>query len=309
MLDPETFLTELYVEVDEWCKAQPPPTSHPGHAASLSRSEVITLAIFAQWGRFESEASFYRYARQKLGRAFPTLPSRPQLNRLVRCHRDAIARFALWLGERLGSRGALYEVLDSTGVRTRNLGRRGRGWLAGLTDKGWCTRLGWYHGFHLLLAVGPTGVITGFGFGPASSNDRHLAETFFAARAAPDPGLASVGRPASGPYAADTGFAGRDCEARWAAAYGAQTLCPPQRGSKRYWPKPWRGWHATIRQVIEAVNDHLLGTFRLDQERPHDLTGFQARVAAKVALHNVCIWLNRKLGRPDLAFAEVLDWD
>jgi hypothetical protein len=29
MLDPETFLTELYVEVDEWCKAQPPPPATP----------------------------------------------------------------------------------------------------------------------------------------------------------------------------------------------------------------------------------------------------------------------------------------
>lgn len=309
MLDPETFLTELYVDADDWCKAQAPPAAHPGRPAGLSDSEVITLAVFAQWGRFESEASFYRYARKKLRGAFPALPSRPQLNRLVRRQRDAIARFALWLAERLGSRVAPYEVLDSTGVRTRTLGRRGRGWLAGLTDKGWCTRLGWYHGVHLLLAVGPSGVITGFGFGAASSNDRHLAETLFAARAAPDPRLAGVGRPASGPYVADTGFAGQACETRWAATYGVRTLCPPQRGSSRYWPKPWRAWHATIRQVIEAVNDHLLGTFRLDQERPHDLTGLQARLAAKAALHNACIRLNRTLGRPDLAFAELLDWD
>jgi hypothetical protein len=36
--------------------------------------------------------------------------------------------------------------------------------------------------------------------------------------------------------------------------------------------------------------------------------GFQARLAAKVGLHNFCIWLNAQLERPPLAFAELLDW-
>ena len=31
-------------------------------------------------------------------------------------------------------------------------------------------------------------------------------------------------------------------------------------------------------------------------------------VAAKAGLHNACGWLNRKLGRPDLAFADLIDW-
>ena len=47
-------------------------------------------------------------------------------------------------------------------------------------------------------------------------------------------------------------------------------------------------------------------TFRLDRERPHDLSGFQARLAAKIALHNFCIWLNAQpagRGCPDL-----VDW-
>lgn len=34
----------------------------------------------------------------------------------------------------------------------------------------------------------------------------------------------------------------------------------------------------------------------------------RARLAASVALHNVCIWLNVQRGRPKLAFADLLDW-
>ena len=69
-----------------------------------------------------------------------------------------------------------------------------------------------------------------------------------------------------------------------------------------------RRWLASLRQMIETVNDKLLNTFRLARERPHDLTGFQARLAAKVALHNFCIWFNLQLDRAPLAFAELLEW-
>jgi hypothetical protein len=44
-------------------------------------------------------------------------------------------------------------------------------------------------------------------------------------------------------------------------------------------------WFAAIRQIIETVNDKLHNTFRLSAERPFDLTGFQSRLAAKVALY------------------------
>jgi hypothetical protein len=38
------------------------------------------------------------------------------------------------------------------------------------------------------------------------------------------------------------------------------------------------------------------------------MMGFQARLAAKVALHNFCICLNLQLDRSPLAFAELIDW-
>jgi hypothetical protein len=44
---------------------------------------------------------------------------------------------------------------------------------------GWSNSLGWYEGFCLLISVNPEGVITGFGFAPASTKDQPLAETFF----------------------------------------------------------------------------------------------------------------------------------
>ena len=79
MVDVDTFLTTLYVMVDDFCHSHLPtaPTpKKPGPQASLCASEVITLAIFARWGRFSSERDFYRYAKTSLCNAFPTLPDR-----------------------------------------------------------------------------------------------------------------------------------------------------------------------------------------------------------------------------------------
>lgn len=309
MLDVDTFLTIVYVTVDEFDQTQLPlEAPQPGPAPSLCRSEVVTLALFSQWAPFPSERAFYRYASRHLRPAFPRLPARSQFNRLLRHHQPAITAFALHLAEQLGASQAPYEILDSTALPIRNAKRRGRSWLVGSADIGYSPRIGWFYGFRLLAAVTPTGVITGFGFGPASADDLPLAETLFALRAQPDPHLPSAGRPASGQYVADTGFSGLRWEARWLRDFGVQVVCSPQRTSHRRWPKRVRRWVAGRRQVIETVIDRLLEPWGLRQERPHELSGLQARLAAKVALHNVCCWLNQQLGRPLLAVADLLDW-
>jgi hypothetical protein len=307
MLDVDTFLTTLYVMVDDFCHSQP-PKRRPGPQTSLSESEVLTLAIFARWSRFASERDFYRYAQSHLRDAFPTLPDRSQFNRLVRDHLDLIEEVALHLAEVMGARKCSYQALDSSAMPVRDAKRRGTGWLTGYADIGWSNRLGWYEGFRLLVAVDPVGVITGFGFGPASATDQQVAETLFAVRHQPNRRLRSAGCASSGPYVADKGFEGTKNHKRWLECYGAQVIHPPKRNSRRPWSKRLRRWVASIRQIIESVYDKLFNTFGLWQERPHDLAGLRARLAARMALHNFCIWLNEQLGRPRLAFADLLGW-
>jgi hypothetical protein len=94
MVDVDTFLTTLYVIVDDFCQSRA-PRKRPGPEAALSDSEVIALAIFARWGRFSSERDFFRYAQSRLREAFPTLPDRSQFNRLVRSCVGLIEEVAL----------------------------------------------------------------------------------------------------------------------------------------------------------------------------------------------------------------------
>lgn len=308
-MDVDTFLTELYVMVDDYCKAKVAPRKAPGPAPSLSQSEVVTLAIFAQWNLFQSERDFYRYADRHLRPFFPKMPDRSQLNRLVRAATATLIGFGLYLARQMESADDIFEVLDTMGLRTRHYKRRGSGWLAGLANFGYCNRLGYYEGFNVITSSKPTGVISGFGMAPASTKEQPFAETFLAARTCQHPRLPGVGQPLTGWYVADNGFCGRERHLHWAVDYDAIVITPPQRHKARHpWPKRLRRWHAGIRQIAETVHEKLINAFRLDRDRAHDLQGFRARLAATVSLHNFCIWLNLTLGRNRLEFADLLDW-
>src|SRR5215210_8441966 len=112
-MDPDTFLTTLYVLVDECCRALP-SVRRRGPAPALTRSEAVTLALFSQWGRFGSERDFYRYADQRLRGAFPRLPHRTQMNRQIRREQETIVAVGHAVADRLGARQVEYEVLDAT---------------------------------------------------------------------------------------------------------------------------------------------------------------------------------------------------
>src|ERR671910_1226105 len=289
MVEVDTFLTILYVMVDDFCQTQP-SKKRPGPEASLCQSEVITLAIFARWSRFNSERDFYRYADGHLRGAFPTLPSRPQLNRLVRLYTQSIEQIAVKLGKMLEDRDHAYQALDSSAMPVRDAKRRGHGWLAGEADIGWSNSIGWYEGFSVLAAIEPSGVITGFCFGSASTADQPLAETFFALRANPNPRLKGAGSAFSGTYVADKGFEAEDNHRRWLQCYGAEVIHPPRRrNSKKPWPKRLRRWIAGIRQIVETLYDKLFNAFGLWQEPPHEIGGLRSRLAARGGLHNFFI--------------------
>jgi hypothetical protein len=84
-VDLDSFLVSLYLQIDDCWKANhPSATRRPGRPALLSESEVLTLAILAQWPRLRSERGFWRFAWAHLRSYFPTLCSQSQFNRRIR---------------------------------------------------------------------------------------------------------------------------------------------------------------------------------------------------------------------------------
>jgi hypothetical protein len=308
MFTPDAFLTELYVLIDDWDKAQPPEPTHPGPRAQLARSEVLTLALFGQWHTFRSERQFWRYATNHLRPLFPCLPSREQFGQAVHRCQDVLNRLAVHLGQCAVPVPCHFEVLDATGIETRDARRRGRGWMPADAAKGKCTRVGWYVGMRILLCVTPDGAISGFGVGSGNTNERLLADTFFAARARRWPALSSVGAACAPAYLADGGFTGEHWEQRWRTVFAAEVLCPPQTNHRRAWSAAVRRWFAGKRQIVETTTEKLLTTFRMETDRWHSLCGLLAWTAAKIAAFNACVLINKQHHRPPMAFASLINW-
>lgn len=305
MLDYDTFLTTLYVTIDDFCRTHlPQEQNKPGRTPSLSRSEVLTLALLGRWARFRSERDFWRFATSELRHLFLHLPHLSQFNRLEREHQEAMLAFSHFLVREMDAQNCLFEVLDRCGVATRWCNRRGVGWLPEETDKGRCARLGYFHGFELLTASNPEGVITGFAVGAGTAKDQPLAQALFYARKWQLPQTPCVGLPArSGDYVTDVGFNGKERHQTWLRCFDVRVI-----HSEKGYTRQWKKWLAGLRQIIESVHNALINTFGLETERPHEMRGFFARLSARVALHNFCIWLNRRLGRPSLQFADLLAW-
>lgn len=313
LLTNQDFLLTLYCMVDDFCRSRPDLVARcsgrRGPQLKLSPAEIVTLSIFGQWNRFDGERGFWRFAKMRLGDLFPNLCDRSQFNRSSRRFNPVTAGFFQHVAELLGSRECPYEVIDRFGVVTRRSGRRGIGWLPEYTDKGLCSRLGFFHGVQVLSVVTPAGAITGFGVAAGSTKDQPMAGELFRFREHSNPSMPWIGcRAASQVYLGDKGFSGPGRHREWYLETGAVLTCAPQKGHAEPWPALKERAIATMRQIVETVHEKLLHRFRLQDERPHDITGLFTRLCAKSALHNACIWINRQIGRPDLAFAELLGW-
>ena len=295
-MDLDSFLVSLYVSVDDWWQANHPPNPRrPGRPALLSESEVLTLAILAQWPRFRSERDFWRFAWAHLGGYFPNLCSQSQFNRRVRALESEMRALQEAFAEDLSEPSAVYRVLDTTLVpaivRVRACRR---GLFAGQASFGRsASKTEWVYGFKVALVVSPEGVVTAFGLAPASSDERPIGEALIASD-----------RHES--YLADKGFAGVEWEWRWLEDYGALVAATPKNNERRAWSKEDRRWAAGKRQIIEGVIGQLKDFFGLERHRAKTLGGLLARLAAKVAAYTCGQRINDSLGRPRRHLADLL---
>jgi hypothetical protein len=329
-LDLDTFLVALYTIVDDLYQARVAPQllRGPGKRPMLSDSEVLTLALCAQWWR-RSARAVVRYAMTYWRAYFPRLLSQSAYNRRNRRLAGVLVHLGPLVAQALGAAASAYQVVDTV---PGPLLRRCRGQHHRLCgDEAAIGRGGsdhdWYYGCKLLLAVTREGVITGFLLAPARTEDRWLGEAFWCwracPRAAPCPPLAlppshrrgggyvgptgprwprqGVGTPSAGPYVVDRGFRGAWWQAHWQQDYGACVLTPDDAMGREARVRRWQ--QASWRQVVETVNAQLTEVFGLPFPGARSAWGLLTRVAAKVVALNLGIWLNRLFGRPDLALA------
>jgi hypothetical protein len=295
-MDLDSFLVSLYVLVDDWWKADHlSAPQRPGRPLSLSESEVLTLAILAQWPRFRSERDFWRFARAHLRSYFPNLLSQGQLNRRVRALEPEMRALQSHLARALADPSAVYHIVDTTlipaMVRVRACRR---GLFAGQATFGRCrSKTEWVYGFKVALSVSPEGVICAFGLAEAASDERPIGDFL-------------ISRDRHNSYLADKGFSSLAWERHWSRSYEALVAATPKDNSRRAWPEADRRWASGKRQIIEGVIEQLKDLFALERHRAKTLGGLLARLAAKVAAYTCGQRLNDQLGRPLRHLADLL---
>jgi hypothetical protein len=329
-LDLDTFLVALYTIIDDLYQAQVAPQlpRGPGKRPTLSDSEVLTLALCAQWLR-RSERAVVRYAREHWRAYFPRVLSQSAYHRRSRRLAGVLVHLGPQVAQALGAGASAYQVLDTVPVpllrRCRGQYHRLFGGEAAIGTGG--SDHDWYYGCKLLVAVTREGVITGFLLAPASTEDRWVADAFFCWRACPTaepchPAVLppshrrgggyvgptgprwprqGVGAASTSPYVADRGFHGAWWLTHWQQDYGACVLTPDDAPGRTGRVRRWQ--QARWRQIVETVNGQLTEVLGLSFPGARSPWGLLARVAAKVTALNLGIWLNRLFGRPDLALA------
>jgi hypothetical protein len=283
------------VTIDDWWRSHAAPRRRPGRPSRLSRSEVLTLAVLAQWPRWRSERDFWRFADRHLRRLFPALGSQSQLNRQVRAVEPLLRALQRALARRLAGPGEVYHVLDTTRIPAIQRVRACRhGLFAGQASFGWCvSKTEWVYGFKVALSVSRAGVVTAFGLAPAHCDERPVGEALLARDRFPT-------------YLTDKGFASAAWEQHWRSTYQATVITTPPRSSRRAWSAATYRWAAGHRQVVEQVIEQLKDLFALERHRAKTLAGLLARLAAKITAFTLGEWLNARHDRPLRHFADLL---
>jgi hypothetical protein len=327
-LDLETFLTALYVIVDDiyqrHIRLQMPPCG--GLPALMSDSEVLCLGVAAQWRSgvpWHSERGIMRYVRKHLRYLFPTLLTQRAFNRRLRHLWGAFILIQDAVAEALTDAGD-YAIMDGFPIPVAHGARSFTpGWLADIARLGKGGNDRYCYGVRMMMVLNQQGVATGWALASGNVQERWVAELLFSTRAGvpgvqglldaqthqpkvPPPTawmavLPRCGAVSHKPILSDSGFRGEDWLTHWATADAAH-VCPLSQAM----PRAQRHWWSAARQVVETTFANLTESFGLKYPGAHTGWGLLMRVAAKVAAYHLGIVLNRLFGRPDFAFATLI---
>jgi hypothetical protein len=336
-MDLDTFLTQLYVLIDDWFKQEFEDglSRHAGASVRMSDSEVLTVAVAGQWRAgvpWRSERGVVRYMCRQGRGWFPTMLQKSAFNQRVRNLWAVLVRLQQVLAEWLWCSDDDYEVVDCVPLPSCSLAhasRQDRHRLADSSLGHGGTQGGWFFGRQVLLAVSPRGAVHGWLLAHASSDDRWVLEAMLSSRQgqrqmigpAPSPKQASrqtcpspdswspsltCGTDWRLPVLADRGFNGARWQAHWRASYGIEVVTAPPTNSGQPWSQLAEHLLSSQRQIIETVFARFVSAFDWRQQRPHSTWGQLTRIAALTAAYNLGLYFNHQLGRPLAAFETLI---
>lgn len=317
----DTFLTTVYVTVDEFC-ARHRPLLHTGPKPVMSDSEVLTILLLKAW-HGTSERGVLAWIAQTYAAYFPHLLSPSAFNRRARALAPMMSDLLHALAEKLAVWEEPYEIIDGLPIPLASppRGQHRRCFDQDEADIGRSSSgKDWYYGVSLLGCVTASGVMTGFVTTPANCGERWAATALFSWRADPtappieieqtartrQPSHRPVGPRGhhlspttagpivTGMYLADRNFTGTAWQDAWATTCGATVITQDHLAVRD------RHWFHDARQRIETVFAVLTTVLHIKYPRARSEQGLITHVVSTCAALNLGIYINRMYGRRDL---------
>jgi hypothetical protein len=292
MEDVETFLTTVYVAVDEVYQAHVAPLrrGRPGRPPAFADSEVLTVTLAQQLLGIDSERTWLALLRRNWGALFPRLPSAHEFNRRARHLMGALRQVWQAWAASLTAPADRYRVVDTTALpvvhfQRAHLARLFRG-LAAYGRRG--ARHETYFGFKLALLTTLAGIPLAADLVPANVHDLAAGDAVLAGQR----DLVAV---------ADKAFLSAPWRAALAATRGIVVLTPRQRTQRVQLPRAVSRFLSRVRQIVEIVLSHFNDQLWLERHRARTLWGLCTRLYAKLAAF--CLGVRLALERELPAFA------
>lgn len=321
ILDADTFLTTVYVTVDDFCSAHPRPI-HPGRHPIMSDSEVLTVLLLKPW-HGTSERGVLAWISQSYAAYFPTMLTPSAFNRRARALASKMSDLFLVLAEQLKVWEEAYEIIDGLPIPVASP-RRGRRRRCFTQDEADIGRGGvgkdWFYGVSMLACVSASGVMTGFVTTPANGSERWAANALISWRANPTVvpveielsatarehsrqivgsrghllSPTTAGETVTGVYLADQGFRGASWQETWRTRCGATVITQDHVTAED------RHWFHDARQRIETVFATLTDVLHIKYPRARSEQGLITHLVSVCTALNLGIYINRIYGRDDL---------
>src|ERR1700753_2921239 len=181
-MDLDTFMTTLYVMIDDWLKESgvAQRLKRTGPVPTMSDAEVLSVALAGQWRQgvpWSSERAVVRYMQRHGRHWFPRMLARSAFNQRVRNLWAILVQFQQDLAAHY-SQNTAYEVVDTVPVPVGSLAQsKARTHWVQTADVGYGGNHGqMYWGHQALMSISPEGLIRGWLLAAASTDDRWLMQ-------------------------------------------------------------------------------------------------------------------------------------
>jgi hypothetical protein len=291
----ETFLSALYVTVDDWYQQHVPTllAGKPGKKPSFSDSEVITLSLAQHWLGFAQEREFLRFVKNNFLPLFPRLLSQSQFNRRARNLCWLINALRRHLVQQMGALAAEYRLVDGTPIHVRHWRRYGKGHLLlPQAALGYCaSKKESFYGYRLVVLTTLAGVITDWGLLPANADEREGALDLLLDYH----DLTTLG---------DKGFLDQVRQGVLLQERGVLLLTPKRTNQKEQNLAAWDALMNRLRRMVETSFAQAKDDFDLEVPGARSLWGVLSRTIAKLAGMTIAAFVNKQRGRSPLTLAQ-----